>query len=319
MSIKTRTRGALAGAAGVALLAGGLLAGGPALAAPESENANPAADCAGRSIPASKVSFQMFSQLGWQFAEGDVEPVLAALSEAGYKNIEGFGNPGSFFSTYGDRTADEFRALLKEYGLKMPSAHGNTNEATFDETLEWAKAVGQKYTGSGGFPAPGINSGYENVLLTAEAMNRLGERSVKAGVGKFFGHNHQSEFTTTYTVPETGEVKSAWEILVENTDPRWVTFQVDVFWASDAGEGVDVPALLEKYGDRIELLHIKDGDLNGEGRGVPGNVGQGDIHWEPILEEALGHVNLYVIERDGAPNDATFLTESFDYLTCLEY
>jgi sugar phosphate isomerase/epimerase len=305
--IKT-TRRTLAGTAALALAATGLLAAGPATAAP-GPNANAAAECAGRGVPASKISIQMFSYNSWVRNVG-VEPVLAELQEIGYKNIEPFGG------TYGGRTAEEFRALLKEYGLKAPSSHGSTNEATFADTIEFAKTLGQKYMGSGGFASPGIGS-YENVLATAETMNRLGEQSVKSGTGKLFGHNHQWEFTTQYVDPETGELKSAWQILVENTDPRWVTFQLDVFWAADAG--VDVVDLIERYGDRIELLHIKDGDLNGDGRGIPGDVGEGDIDWAPILQAAQGSVKYYVVERDGAPADAEFARDSFEFLTCFTY
>ncbi|WP_418606317.1 hypothetical protein [Georgenia sp. SUBG003] len=71
------------------------------------------------------------------------------------------------------------------------------------------------------------------MLDIAESLNRLGEASVKNGTGKVFGHNHQQEFTTQFEVD--GETKTAWEIIVENTDPRYVTFQLDTFWAADAG------------------------------------------------------------------------------------
>ena len=148
-------------------------------------------------------------------------------------------------------------------------------------------------------------------------MDALGEQSVKNGTGKLFGHNHQWEFTTLVTNPETGETTTAWEVLVENTDPRWVTFQLDVFWAADAG--ADVVALIEEYGDRIELLHIKDGDLNGDARGIPSDVGEGELDWDAILEAAQGSVKYYVVERDGAPADAEFARDSFEFLTCTSF
>lgn len=311
MTLSTKNRrNALLGAAGTVAMAAGLLAA-PAAASTSvaNENANDAAQCAGRSVPASKISIQMFSYASWTRAVG-TEAVLAELAEIGYKNVEPFGG------TYEGRTAEEWSALLKEYGLKAPTSHGSTNEANWPTTLAFAKEVGQKYVGSGGFASPGIRS-YEDVLATAETLNRLGEASVKNGTGKIFGHNHQQEFTTQYADPETGELKSAWEILVENTDPRYVTFQLDTFWAADAG--VDVAQLIEEHGDRIELLHIKDGDLNGAARGIPGDVGEGDMEWGPILEAAQGKVKYYVVERDGAPADAEFARDSFEFLTCFNY
>lgn len=307
MKKSTRSR-ALAGIAAISLAATGLLATGTATAAP-SPNASSASECAGRSVPASKISIQMFSYSGWARQIG-TEAVLAELAEIGYKNVEPFGG------TYEGRTAEEFSALLKEYGLKAPSSHGSTNEASFDATLDFAKTIGQKYVGSGGFASPGIRT-YEDTLATAETMNRLGERSVKNGTGKLFGHNHQSEFTTTYVDPQTGETKSAWEILVENTDPRYVTFQLDILWAEDAG--IDTVDLIERYGKRIELLHIKDGLLNGSARAIPTDVGEGEIEWGPILEAAQGKVKYYVVERDGAPATAEFARDSFEFLTCFTY
>src|SRR5690606_25401933 len=191
-------------------------------------------------IPAEKVSIGMFSLIPWVGTDG-LPSVLTRLAEIGFENVEPF---GSNFNGY---TAEEFRAMVDEIGLNVPSSHYNVAENTFDETLAYVDTLGQEYVGSGGFAAPGIGS-YENTLATAATMNRLGERSVEAGIGKFFGHNHDREFTTVYE--HEGEELSAWEILVRETDPRYVTFELDVAWAAHAG--VDVPALIEQYGDRIE-------------------------------------------------------------------
>lgn len=298
----------LAAAASLAIAATAVLTG-PAAAAPASTNANSAADCAGKSIPASKISIQMFSYAGWANQVG-TEAVLAELSEIGYKNVEPFGG------TYEGRTAEQFSTLLGEYGLKAPTSHGSTNEARFDATIDYAKTIGQKYMGSGGSASPGIGT-LEDTLATADALNRLGERSKKSGTGKIFVHNHQSEFTNQFADPETGEMKSAWEILVENTDPRYVTFQLDVLWAADAG--VDVVSLIEEHGDRIELLHIKDGLLNGDARAIPTDVGEGEIDWAPILDAAQGSVKYYIVERDGAPATREFAEDSFNFLTCYSF
>ncbi|MPV38623.1 sugar phosphate isomerase/epimerase family protein [Georgenia subflava] len=308
MTLSTKNRrNAVVGAAGTIAMAAGLLAAAPAVAAPASDNANSNAQCAGRSVPASKISFQMYSYAGWTGWGGEnTEQVLAELAEVGYRNIEPFGG------TFDGLSAGEVTDLLDEYGLKAPTSHGSTDEASWDTTLDYAKEVGQRYMGSGGFASPGIGT-YEDVLATAATLDRLGERSVKNGTGKIFGHNHGSEFTTTYTDPETGDVKSAWEIIVENTDPRYVTFQLDTYWAADAG--VDVAALIEEHGDRIELLHIKDGDLNG----TQTDVGEGVMEWGPILEAAQGHVKYYVIEQDGAEPSIDFAEESFDFLTCFSF
>ncbi|MCB7135736.1 TIM barrel protein [Cellulosimicrobium marinum] len=260
-------------------------------------------------VPVEQVSIGMFSLIPW-VNEAGLPAVLERLAEIGFVNIEPFGG------TFSGYTAEEFKALADSYGLSIPSSHYNTNEATFDTTLEFVETLGQEYVGSGGFASPGIST-YENTLATAETMNRLGQRSVDAGVGKFFGHNHDNEFRTTYE--HEGETLSAWEILVRETDPELVTFQVDVAWAAHAG--VDVVELLEEYGDRIELLHIKDGtNIGGEGRPTFTNLGDGEVPLQDILAKAkeLDIVAYYVLEYDVAPQGEDFAVTGFEYLTGLD-
>ena len=256
-------------------------------------------------IPAEKVSLQMFSLIPWTSSDGLV-PVMERLSEIGIKNIEPFGG------TFTGYTAGQFRELADSLDISIPSSHYNVNEATFDDTLAFVDTLGQEFVGSGGFATPGIGT-YANTLLTAEAMNRLGERSVEAGIGKFFGHNHAVEFTTMYE--HEGVMMSAWEILVAETNPEWVTFQLDVGWATHAGE--DAAALITEYSDRISLLHIKDAtNLGGPGNPVFTNLGEGNVPLQAILAagEAAG-IDYYVMEYDFAADGNSFATEGFEYLT----
>jgi sugar phosphate isomerase/epimerase len=244
-----------------------------------------------------------------------LEEVLAGLSEIGYRNVEPF--------SFNGLSAEEFKDLLRKYDLKAPSRHGDTTEATWDQHLADAKVLRQKYTGSGGFAAPGIDS-LEDTLATAETMNRLGKRSVRNGTGKIFGHNHQGEFRTMYEDPETGKLKSAWQIIVENTNPRYVTFQVDVLWATDGG--ADPVKLLKRYGDRIELLHMKDGiDVADPADATPVPMGEGEMDFEPILRAAeKAKVRYYVYEQDPPFDDPTFdpfasAQAGWDYLSNVRF
>lgn len=93
--------------------------------------------------------------------------------------------------------------------------------------------------------------------------------------------------------------------------------QAALAWAADAG--VDVEGLLNEQGDRIEVLHLKDGFLNGDTRAIPADVGEGEIDWAPILDAAQGHVKYYVVEHDGAPATREFAEDSFNFPTCYSY
>ena len=316
----------LALAASLAMLLG--MVGAPGAGAQSQASPDKAAqgNCAtGRTVPVSKISIQLWTfnrylsgstyagvpadapTTGSTTAER-LEYVLAYLSEVGYRNIE----PYSFHGL----TAEQFDALVEEYGLNVQSRHMSTNEANWAANLADASLLGQRWTGSGGFAAPGISS-YENVLATAETLNRLGERSVQNGTGKIFGHNHAGEFTTRYVDPETGELKSAWQILVENTDPRWVTFQLDVGWATIAGE--DAVALVEEFGDRIELIHVKDVADVGLPTQRQVTVGQGDVDWAALFAAAQGKVKQYIIEQDPPVEPFSYAAESFEYVDCLVF
>jgi sugar phosphate isomerase/epimerase len=289
---------------------------------PKSDQANCAS---GRTVPANKISIQLWT-FNRYIGSGDraaeapagapgpeatpaerLEFVFAYLSEVGYRNIE----PFSFHGL----TAEQFKALADEYGLAVPSRHMSTNEASWDANLADAKLLGQHWTGSGGFASPGTGS-YADTLATAATMNRLGERSVKNGTGRIFGHNHDGEFRTRYVDTQgDGTLKSAWQILVENTDPRWVDFQLDVGWATIGGE--DPVALIEQFGDRIALLHVKDvADIASR---TQTTVGQGIVDWAAVFAASQGNVKQYVIEQDPPVEPFSFAAESFEYVDCLVF
>jgi sugar phosphate isomerase/epimerase len=272
------------------------------------------------SISDDEISIQL-----WNFAayvgfgtdaatQARAEEVLRRLSEIGYRNVEPF--------TFNGRTAAQFKALLDKYHLRAPSRHGDVSITNFAQTLADSKTLRQKYVGSGGFPTPGISS-YENTLATAIVMNELGRRSVRNGTGKFYGHNHQQEFRTKYADPVTGEMKSAWQILVENTDPRYVAFQLDVLWATDGG--ADPVALLNRFGKRIFSLHVKDGiNVADPANATPVPLGDGEMVFEPILRAAEGHVKYYIYEQDPPFGDPTFdpfasAQKGFDYLDSVRF
>lgn len=307
---RRRKQAILALSAGVALAASAFTAV-PASAEPASDLANPASDCAGRSVPVNKIGFQLYSARTMIQQQG-LEAVLAMLAEIGYKEVQLAAAVGSY-----NMPVEDLEALLDKYGLKASTGQAGYNETSFVESyLPFAKEIGHRYTGSGGFGQPGTAT-LADTLATAEQMNRLGELSVKNGTGKLFGHNHDGEFLRQFPDPQTGEMKSAWQYLVENTDPRWVTFEIDVFWAEAAG--IDVADLLEQYGDRIELLHIKDSDepFNWQNQTI---VGEGAVDWASVLDAAQGKVKYYVIERDnGADSIQEYAEESFDFLSCFNY
>jgi sugar phosphate isomerase/epimerase len=299
---------------GGALLAGTLaatpaVAALPAVATPTPTTATAVACGEDAGLPDSKISIQLYTHVG-ELGSGTPSPetidrVLGEVARAGFTNVEPFDQPYSM-------PVAEYQAILDGHGLDVSSSHGRTDWDTWPETVAYAVALGQDYIGTGGMG--GSYGTYEEALATAEHVNRLGQYAHENGANKIALHNHQGEFTTRYPHPETGEMVSAWQVIEENTDPRYVTFQLDVGWAADAG--IDVPAWIKEYGDRIELLHVKDAvNVNAEGDMRQVALGSGDLDLPAIIAAAEPYVEYYTYEWDWAPSFETS-AESYQYLRC---
>ena len=279
----------------------------------------PAADAAGRGVPDSKISVQL-----WTFAEyigfgtdpatiERTEEVFRRLSEMGYRNVEPF--------TLSGLSATEYRALLDEYGLKASARHVDVGRpeapADIDQILADNKALGIKYFGSGSTPIfPLVYSTEAEWIAYAEYLNEVGERARKAGQ-TLMVHNHDVEFEETFNG------RTVFDILAEHTEPKNVKFQLDLYWAANGG-GLDNPVdVLERYGKRIDLFHVKD-MAPGPFPGPIEIVGRGIIDFPEIFAASHGPVRYYVVEHDPRFGDPTFdpfeaAQAGFDYLDSVEY
>jgi sugar phosphate isomerase/epimerase len=272
-------------------------------------------DCAGRGVPVSKISIQL-----WTFAEyvgfgtdaatiARLEEVLSSLSEMGYRNVEPF--------TLSGLSAEEYRELLDKYGLKASARHVNVgtpeNPADIEAILEENRILGIKYFGSGGTPQYATEAEW---IAYAEYLNELGALARQQGQ-TLMVHNHNWEFQTVF-----GD-RTAFDILMEYTDPRNVVFQLDLYWATNGG-GLDNPVeVLERYGNRIQLFHVKD-MAAGTFPGRIEIVGEGIIDFPEIFAASQGPVRYYVVEHDPRFGDPTFdpfeaAQKGFDYLNCVSF
>jgi sugar phosphate isomerase/epimerase len=237
-----------------------------------------------------------------------LDALFKFLSRKGVDSVELFGHAGlpSNETITGDHGWNAYRALLDKYGLHAAAWHGSMNEGQWDARVNAAKIVGMDYIGSGGVADPGIAT-YDATLRSAEALNRMGKKAVEAGVGPVYIHNHTGEFDTKYV--DNGTLKYAYDILMERTDPRYVTAELDVFWSSDAFNdvtGTASAAFITKWASRMKQLHMKDG-INVAGQpsptnsrsGSPRTFGTGEVDFRPILTAARGLVQYYHQEHDG--------------------
>jgi sugar phosphate isomerase/epimerase len=175
-----------------------------------------------------------------------------------------------------------------------------------------AKALGLKYAGCAwaGHKPPFDE---KQCRAVAEVFNKAGAALAKHGI-KFFYHNHGFEFV------KRADGTTMFDLLMELTDPKTVSYEMDVLWTFFPGQ--DPVKLLEKYGSRWELMHLKDlkkgvatGSLAGKTdktNDVP--VGSGQVDYPAVLRAAQkAGVKHYFIE-DESPTVHEQLPQTLKFL-----
>jgi len=260
-------------------------------------------------IPAERISIQLYT-LRDQLA-ADLQGTLQALREIGYRRVEHAGFVG--------RSVTEFKAALDAAGIRATSGHVGIPQpfdaAAWSASLDDALALQSRFIVH---PFFGIDFGTGQVVRDAAAwaafahdLNRAGEMARRVGL-RFGYHNHNWEFFRLTDDPS----RTAFDVLVEETDPRFVHFELDLFWSwRGAHDPVDV---LRRIDGRVRQYHIKD--LNQAGSFE--DPGQGLIDFVRIFrtQEAAE----YIVERDDAgtppraPADAlTTARVGYEYLANL--
>ncbi|MBM3845077.1 MAG: sugar phosphate isomerase/epimerase [Verrucomicrobia bacterium] len=283
-------------ASGLGILAGLIITAAPATAQVGT----------GRSFK-GPVGLQLYS-LRAEFTR-NVPAAIQMVKNLGVKNVELAG-------TYNLSPA-KFKAMLDEAGLKPVSGHFPYDRYKTDPEgiANDAKTLGLEYAGCAWISHQGEFDKAE-CRDAIQVFNRAGEVLRKKGI-KFFYHCHGYEFRPY-------KDRTFMDLLMEETDPKNVRYQMDVLWV--VHPGFDPVVYLKKYGKRWELMHLKDlrkgvkGDFTGKSN-VEDDVvlGQGQMDWASILKAAkeVG-VKHYFIE-DEATAAAKQIPQSIKYLESLRW
>ena len=232
----------------------------------------------------------------------DPKAVLTQLSGFGYKQIESFeGNKGMFWGM----SHTEFKKLMDDLGMKIISSHCDLSK-DFEKKAAEAAEIGMKYLI---LPYEGPNKSIDDYKKIAEDLNKKGEIAKKNGIRVAF-HNHNFSFTQI-----NGQFPQ--DVLMQNTDPKLVDFEMDMYWVVAAGE--DIEAWLKKYKNRVRLCHVKDREKNAapkEGN-ASCDLGTGSIDYPKILKTAKKNgVQYFIVEQEkwtgttplqAAATDATYM------------
>ncbi|CAN5479809.1 sugar phosphate isomerase/epimerase [soil metagenome] len=239
-----------------------------------------------------------------------VEATLDTIKSFGITEFEGSAPQGL--------TPEEFKKMTDARGIRIPSTGvGSYDQMVKDpsEAIKRAKALGASYVVIFSIPHEKGNFTLENAKKAVEDFNKAGKIFKENGL-TFCYHNHGQEF-----IPY--QDGTLYDYIVQNTNPEYVSFQLDLIWATMGG--ADPVALLNKYGNRYKLIHMKDlkKGVKSDGKGslpaednVP--LGQGQIDIEGVIRAAKkAGIQHYYIE-DESKNPTEQIPQSIAYLKSLK-
>jgi sugar phosphate isomerase/epimerase len=232
----------------------------------------------------------------------DFEGTLAKVAKIGYKEVEfaGYFGPLPELNPLPKRT----REILDADGLSAPSTHvpySTLSPENWPRVIEASKVLGHDFI---------VNPSVDREVLkqpdgwkrAAETFNRAGEESEKAGI-QFAYHNHVEEFKPS------GDGKLPYDILLSESDPKFVKMEMDLGWAHEAG--IDPLKYFAQYPGRFPLVHVKDFDKNG----MMTEVGSGVVDWKSIFAKSdVAGIKHYFVEHDNPMLPFVSIEKSYQYL-----
>ncbi len=228
---------------------------------------------------------------------------LTQLAKMGYKNVEHANYINRKFYGF---TAAEFKKILDDLGLKMPSGHTVMGKNHWDAekkvfsdswkyTIEDAGYMGQKYVISPSMEES-MRTTYDDMLRYMDVFNKCGELCQKSGM-KFGYHNHYFEFSE-----KLNNIK-VFDIMMKNMDPKLVIMQLDIGNMYIAGaKALDI---LGQYPGRFEMLHVKDEiAVNTPEKFESAILGKGIIPTKEAIDlgRKIGGTSVFIIEQESYQN-----------------
>ena len=228
-------------------------------------------------------------------AANDFEPVLRRLGDMGFVGVE--------FAGFHDLTPKQYAAIVQESGLVTSSAHlTDLSPDGLNAMLDDFQEIGCDVAVCAFMP-PERLADLDAVGASAEALNKANEIARSRGISLGY-HNHWWEFSTSI------DGQTAWSALIARLDPT-VFAEVDIYWATLGG--ADVQRSIADLGERLWLLHVKDGPCDApESPMVAVGLGTLDI---PAILASAPTAKWHIVELDRCATDmSAAVADSYRYL-----
>ena len=224
---------------------------------------------------------------------------LKAVAEMGYKHVEHANYIDRKFYGY---SAKEFRKVLDDLGLNMPSGHTVMGKNHWDPskkdftdawkyTVEDAAVMGQQYVISP-WMDESMRTTYDDLMVYLDVFDKCGDLCMKSGM-KFGYHNHWAEFTE-----ELNGMK-LFDIMMKTLDVNKVIMQLDIGNMYIGGaKALDV---IGQYPGKFEMIHVKDEIASNNAEKYESAIlGKGIIPVKEVLDicRATGGTKVYIIEQE---------------------
>jgi sugar phosphate isomerase/epimerase len=246
-----------------------------------------------------KIGLQLYTVR--DLMQADMPGTLAKVAAAGYQEVE--------FAGYFGRTPAQVRALLQQNGLTSPSSHLGID--VFEKTpgvLADAKTIGNEWATLPWLPEERRGKTADDWKRTADLFNTFAAQAKSEGL-RFAYHNHNFELAPI------GATRPL-DILLSNTDPSLVDFEMDLYWVVFGGG--DPLDFFNRYPGRFPMVHVKDSGGPPDNKMV--DVGSGVIDFRTIFANGgKAGIQHYFVEHDQPADPIATITNSARYLNNLTF
>ena len=247
-----------------------------------------------------RVGLELFSVR--KAMRADPDRTLAAVRAIGYTDVELLWS----FNNFG-RTPQQVKAILKQEGLRAPSAHidPSTMQTDWQKSLDNAKLLGMTYLIVPSLPDSAKT--LDDWKMWADRMNTAGAAARKANLWVAF-HNEAEHMK-----PIDGQIP--YDVFIARLDPSVVRLQLDV--GNMLIGGGDPMQYLAKHKDRYWSFHLKDVVPD---KTKDTELGTGIVNFKALLA-AIPNLNAkpVYVEQEGPPDELAAVKVDFNYLNTLQF
>jgi sugar phosphate isomerase/epimerase len=233
----------------------------------------------------SVVAAQLYTVRDFTKTEVDIRKTFERVRKIGYKAVQ--------ISALGKIEPSDLRKIADKNELQIIASHISYDLITTDvgKVIEDHNLLGCRHVAIGGLPTEFRNQDgfYRFAVEASEAVKPI----IDAGL-TFSYHNHSFEL-------EKFGQRTGLDILVEESDPDYFSFEIDTYWIQHGG--ANPVSFLKRLKDRMYIVHLKDMSMEGS-KQLFSEVGEGNLEWDPILSACRNaNVEWYIVEQDVCSGD----------------